>query len=371
MSKPSSGIQCTVRQFRQRMGWTQEELAKKLNIRRQAVYEMETGKYLPNTGVALQIAALFSCRVEDLFVVRERAALTTVTLMEEPVGGEARLLLGRVRDLLVGMPMKPGSLGGADGVINEKLNGKTRAEVLIPQEMLEKSLIILGCDPALDLLNDHLRRLAPASLTHAVFASSRKALDVLAAGHSHAAAIHFHNAGEDEANVVEAERALSAVPCRILAFASNEEGLMVGSGNPKKIRSVDDLARPDVRFVNREPGAALRRLLHGKLAEKNIPEEEIGGFTEEVRSHAEGALRVLGRSADAALGVRMVAHAYGLDFVPLAVTRCDLVIPLDLEENQAVKALLDILQTSTLRRDMEALPGYDSTVTGREIALLT
>jgi molybdate-binding protein len=109
-------------------------------------------------------------------------------------------------------------------------------------------------------------------------------------------------------------------------------------------------------------------LLDTELARRGVPGSEVRGYAEEVHSHSEGAVRVAGGSADAALGLRIVAEAFGLDFVPLAATRCDLVIPADLREHPGITVLLDILQSSGLRKELGALPGYDAAETGKVIA---
>ncbi len=46
---------------------TQAELAKKLNVSRQTIHAIETGKFVPSTVLALKIAKFFGVRVEDLF----------------------------------------------------------------------------------------------------------------------------------------------------------------------------------------------------------------------------------------------------------------------------------------------------------------
>jgi molybdopterin molybdotransferase/putative molybdopterin biosynthesis protein len=46
------------------------------------------------------------------------------------------------------------------------------------------------------------------------------------------------------------------------------------------------------------------------------------------------------------------------------VVRCDLVIPHDLQGHPAVKVLLEVLQTDAWRRELAALPGYESSCTG-------
>jgi molybdate-binding protein len=128
---------------------------------------------------------------------------------------------------------------------------------------------------------------------------------------------------------------------------------------------VADLAA--IRFVNREEGAALRKLLDSELARLGMPVSGIDGYAEEARSHFEGALRVAGGAADAALGLRIVAASLGLGFVPLATTRCDLVIPKDLRDQPGIAVLLDILQSSGLRKELRSLPGYDASEAGRMI----
>ncbi len=46
---------------------TQAELAKKLNVSRQTIHAIETGKFVPSTVLALKIAKFFGVKVEDLF----------------------------------------------------------------------------------------------------------------------------------------------------------------------------------------------------------------------------------------------------------------------------------------------------------------
>ena len=46
---------------------TQAELAKKINVSRQTIHAIETGKFIPSTILALKIARFFNVRVEDIF----------------------------------------------------------------------------------------------------------------------------------------------------------------------------------------------------------------------------------------------------------------------------------------------------------------
>jgi putative transcriptional regulator len=47
--------------------WSQAQLAELLNVSRQTANALETGKYDPSLPLAFKIAALFGCRIEDIF----------------------------------------------------------------------------------------------------------------------------------------------------------------------------------------------------------------------------------------------------------------------------------------------------------------
>jgi molybdate-binding protein len=68
--------------------------------------------------------------------------------------------------------------------------------------------------------------------------------------------------------------------------------------------------------------------------------------------------------------MRAVAEVFGLGFVPVATVRSDLVVPEDLAGHPTVKVLMDVLQFSALRREIDALAGYESSVTGKSVAEL-
>jgi putative molybdopterin biosynthesis protein len=71
--------------------------------------------------------------------------------------------------------------------------------------------------------------------------------------------------------------------------------------------------------------------------------------------------------ADCCIAPEAVARALGLDFVPLASERYDLVIPQRFLEMPAIASLLDVLQTAAFRRSLSGLGGYDVSVTGQRI----
>lgn len=52
---------------RQGRGWSQGRLAEELGVSRQTVISLEKGRFDPSLPLAFRIAALFDCRIEDVF----------------------------------------------------------------------------------------------------------------------------------------------------------------------------------------------------------------------------------------------------------------------------------------------------------------
>jgi putative transcriptional regulator len=57
----------SVRELRTEKGWSQADLADKLNVSRQTVNAIETGRYDPSLPLAFALAKLFKRQVEDIF----------------------------------------------------------------------------------------------------------------------------------------------------------------------------------------------------------------------------------------------------------------------------------------------------------------
>jgi putative transcriptional regulator len=56
-----------LRDLRAELGWSQAELADRLEVSRQSVNAIETGKYDPSLPLAFKLARLFATTIEDLF----------------------------------------------------------------------------------------------------------------------------------------------------------------------------------------------------------------------------------------------------------------------------------------------------------------
>ncbi len=75
----------------------------------------------------------------------------------------------------------------------------------------------------------------------------------------------------------------------IVTLAYRTQGLMLASGNPKRVKTVADLAKPNVRFVNRNPGSGTRLWFDVELRSLSISPEMVGGYEKVVKTHSEAA----------------------------------------------------------------------------------
>jgi putative molybdopterin biosynthesis protein len=152
----------------------------------------------------------------------------------------------------------------------------------------------------------------------------------------------------------------------IITLAYRTQGLMLAPGNPKGIKKIADIPRPDVRFVNRNLGSGTRLWLDGELHKLNIPVENIDGYKRVVKTHSDAASLIATGEADTALGLQAAVYQHKLDFIPLFEERYDLVLPR--ENERMLTPLLDYLQTSAFRAVLNALTGYNSVHSGEQIS---
>ncbi|MGC5076778.1 helix-turn-helix transcriptional regulator [Agrococcus sp. DT81.2] len=63
----------TLPELRRDRGWSQQRLADELGVSRQTVISIEKGRFDPSLPLAFRVAALFDCRIEDVFAPEDDA----------------------------------------------------------------------------------------------------------------------------------------------------------------------------------------------------------------------------------------------------------------------------------------------------------
>ena len=56
-----------LKEYRTKLGLSQEKLAEKVDVTRQTIISIESGKYVPSLELALKLSNIFKCKVENLF----------------------------------------------------------------------------------------------------------------------------------------------------------------------------------------------------------------------------------------------------------------------------------------------------------------
>ncbi len=358
-----TAIETYVRAARLAAGLSQEALAVRAGISRQAYLAVESGRATPSTEIALRLARALGRSVEDLFRLHDAAEEVSAELVGATLPSAAtRVRLARIHDRLLAWPLVGTDgllrmLPRADGVALPGAPGKAQVKLLVDPGRLNRTVVVAGCDPATSLIAEHLRRRAQIELAW-VNAGSRAALQALARGEAHVAGCHLHDDASGASNLPFVHE-LVPFPCSVVTFTVWDEGLVVAPGNPKQLTRVEDLARADVRVANREAGSGSRALLDSELARLGIPSQYLRGYEVTVPGHLAVAEAVSLGLADAGVAIRAAANALGLDFISLRQERYDLVVPNSHLDHPGIQALIDSLKRPSLRAQVEALGGYD------------
>lgn len=291
-----------------------------------------------------------------------------------------RVKLGRVENRIVATPLPRAagmitSITEADGIIRVpnysegiKDNEPAQAELLKPLSLIENTIVIVGShDNCLDVLADQLKaRYSHISLSSS-HVGSMGGLMAIKRGVCHLAGSHLLDTLDGSYNKSYIKRYLPGVSVKLVNLVMRDQGLIVLSGNPKNIKGIEDLARDDITFINRQGGSGTRILLDYRLKQLNIDPAQIKGYDVDEFTHMSVAAGVLSGRADVGLGIYAAAKALGLDFVPVVTEQYDLIIPETYFESENIQILLHTIRTPEFKKQVESLGGYSTQKTGEII----
>jgi putative molybdopterin biosynthesis protein len=367
-----TGVQNRLGEIRKSRGVGASDLARRVRVSRQTIYAIEAGTYVPNTEVALNLARELEVTVDEIFLLQDGLPKPPESLAAEILSAEPSVKGQPVRVCQIGsrwvsvpVSASPYYMPEADGIIKRtgRTNGRADLVVFAKEEASQKRLLLAGCDPATGLLARMVEKISGVEIVSAA-ASSKLALTWLSQGKVHVAGSHLEDPKTGEFNLPYIRKQFPDEDFSVVTFARWEEGFVIAPGNPKRVRKIEDLARKNIRFVNRESGSGSRGLLDKLLEKAGMVAATVQGYDRIAHGHLAAAYCVLSREADVCLATRSAAQTFGLDFVPLHSERYDLVMRKRTADMPAVKAFLDVLQRATLRRKLEVLAGYDTSQTG-------
>jgi molybdate-binding protein/DNA-binding XRE family transcriptional regulator len=351
-------IETHLAELRRKRGLTAQRLAAAAGVSRQTIYAIEAGTYVPNTSAALRLARELGVTVEELFTLPEatpdpglRAEKATLLAGPEPAQTGQPVQLCQVDKKLIASPPSPVPwyFPAADAIL------ESQSEVRLFQTDADFAgrILIAGCDPGISVLSRHTG--ADLVLAHR---NSSQSLALLKEGSVHIAGTHLHD------NLAAIERLFPKNAVAVVSFAIWEEGILAARNNPKTVRGVEDLARKDVKLINREKGAGARALLDANLKKLKIDPKQVPGYETIAPGHLQAAWQIHSGAADACIATRAAARLFGLHFIPLVTERYDLVVRRRHLELPRIQNLFDTLSRSNFRRELEGLGGYDAKAAG-------
>ncbi|QAY67255.1 substrate-binding domain-containing protein [Paenibacillus protaetiae] len=234
-----------------------------------------------------------------------------------------------------------------------------------PASGIARPIVITGQDASLDLLARHIESRTAAFRPLRSFTGSLDSLISMYKGQSDIVSTHLLDGDTGEYNVPFTRKLLVGMPHVVIHMLRRKAGLYVKRGNPFGIRAWSDLARPDIRFVNRERGSGTRVLLDEQLRLLGISPQQIRGYEDEQMNHVGVAAKVASGEADAGAGSEKAAAMVGdVDFIPLAVESYDLVLLRKPDNRLLIETVTGILRSEQFREELQAMSGYDLTGTG-------
>jgi putative molybdopterin biosynthesis protein len=311
-----------------------------------------------------------------------RARARLARKLASPMGMDdwVRVRLGRVGPGLVATPLPRGagvltSLVRADGllVVPAGLEGHHAGDevdvvLLRGVAAIDRTIVAIGShDLVLDLAASELREADPGVTLASSNVGSLGGLVALRDGLCHVAGSHLLDPATGEYTLPYVDRVLAGRDVAVVRLVHRDQGLMVAPGNPLALSGIDDLARSDLRYVNRQRGAGTRVLLDHELARRAIAPDAIQGYAREEHTHLAVAAAVAAGRADCGLGVLAAARAFGLDFVAVTREPYDLVVDAAALEDPVLEPLWDLLGNAGFREHVEALGGYSTSEMGRRV----
>ena len=287
--------------------------------------------------------------------------------------------VARISDQPIAYPLNRGAglssiLVKSDGVVhiprgNEGLDAGSPCQVVLSRsrQEIDNTIVCLGShDMSIDFLIDILQREQGLRLI-STNVGSMGGIMALRRKETHCAGIHLLDFDSGDYNVSYLQKYLPGENVILINLVKRQQGLIIKPGNPLNIKGIEDLTRPEVRFINRQKGAGTRVLLDYLLSRKNISASQINGYNREEYTHLAIAAAVKNDGCDTGLAIYGSAKVMNLDFIPIEMERYDLCILPDLLSSQQLNSLLSAIHSPRFGSMATSFGGYELELSGQTI----
>ncbi|WP_342433650.1 molybdopterin biosynthesis protein [Neobacillus sp. FSL H8-0543] len=244
-------------------------------------------------------------------------------------------------------------------VIGYEQGDHVEVELLRPLEEIKNAIMFCGShDLTIDLLSSQLKRVRTDMKIVSAHVGSMAGIMAIRKGEAHVAGIHLLDPNTKQYNISYVKKLLAGQDIVLYPFLKRMQGWILPKGNPLAIETIDDVAKKQANYVNRQKGAGTRILLDLLLTEAGLAPEEIVGYEREMFSHLAVAAEVKGDAKGAGLGIYPAAKAMDLDFIPVADEEYDLVMTKSFFESESGQLLIGIIQSDIFKQQVEKIGGY-------------
>ena len=220
-------------------------------------------------------------------------------------------------------------------------------------------------DPLLDILQTYIKKSFPDFYLFSASTGSTEGLKALNLGYTDIAWSHLFDPKSNEYNIPFLPTYLPNLKPIVVNLFYRDLGFIVASKNPLEVRGFEDLARKEIKFINRQKGSGTRVLLDHHLRRLHIPTSKIYGYDKETYTHLEVGLSVLSKEADVGIGTGAISKLLGLSFVPITQERFDMVLDQSTFFDKAIQAFIEILHSQEFRSRVAGLGSYDFKHSGK------
>ncbi len=231
---------------------------------------------------------------------------------------------------------------------------------------VEGALLASGSnDPILDILHTYMRNLYPEFYIFTANTGSTDGLKALNKGYTDIAWSHLFDPKTGEYNIPFLPNFVPNIKPVVVNLFCRDLGFLVASKNPLGIHGFEDLARKEVKFINRQKGAGTRVLLDYYLKKLRISHSEIKGYEKEVYTHLEVGISILSKEADVGIATVAVSKFFGLSFIPITTESFDMILDQSTFFEKGVQAFMEVLNSDGFRKRITKLGNYDFKNSGK------
>lgn len=300
-----------------------------------------------------------------------RAVLTRPVVSGLKYQEFVRVRLGYVGSRLMASPLSRGSgvvssFMKADGILEVEqgvegyeAGSEVTVRLLCRKDKLKNTLVVIGShDPLLDEVGNMMHLASNEVFMSSAHVGSMGGIMAIRRGEAHAAGCHLLDTETGIYNKAFIKKYFPKGGVKLIRCVGRQQGLMVQHGNPLNMTAFADIARPGIRYVNRQKGSGTRILTDYLCKKEQLDTAAIYGYEREELTHTSVAAQIASGSADAGMGIYSAAKLYDLDFIPICIEEYDLLIPDHAWDTPMVQQLMSTLKSEAFREKLQAMGGY-------------